>query len=382
MDYTHVKPLVKHSSIIHPFDGVVYVDNSGVALEIADPDGAVHRLLTLLDGTRTVPEVHRDLVVDHSRVTLADVEAAITTFDQAEFLLDASYTPDGMLDEYELSRWERNINFFGAYARLADNKYLPQRKLADCRVTLLGLGGLGSHLLLDMAALGIGHIRIVDFDRVELSNLNRQILYSEVDVGQPKIERAEDRVRQFTSQLDLETMSRRLSSADDVLEAADGADILISAADRPKTEIMGWVNEAIVQHNIPMITGGLDTRRCLYYSVIPGQTGCIECWRQQVRRDDPVSDRLLDNRRAHQISGDKAAFVPLVAMSTALILGELVRLVTGLAPPLAAGRLMHARFDDYQIRVAETWERLPDCPVCGSLAPRELTAAAGGLARG
>jgi len=382
MDYTHVKPLVKHSSIIHPFDGVVYVDNSGVALEIADPDGAVHRLLTLLDGTRTVPEVHRDLVVDHPRVTLADVETVITTFDQAEFLLDASYTPDGMLDEYELSRWERNINFFGAYARLADNKYLPQRKLADCRVTLLGLGGLGSHLLLDMAALGIGHIRIVDFDRVELSNLNRQILYSEVDVGQSKIERAEHRVRQFTSHLDLETMNRRLSSAEDVLEATDGADILISAADRPKTEIMGWVNQAIVRHNIPMITGGLDTRRCLYYSVIPGQTGCIECWREQIRRDDPVSDRLLDNRRAHQISGDKAAFVPLVTMSTALILGELVRLVTGLAPPLAAGRLMHARFDDYQIKVAETWERLPDCAVCGSLAPRELTAVAGALTRG
>lgn len=382
MDYTHVKPLVKHSSVIHPFDGVVYVDNSGVALEIADPDGAVHRLLTLLDGTRTVPEVHHDLVVDYPRVTLADVEAAITTFDQAELLLDASYTPDGMLDEYELSRWERNINFFGAYARLADNKYLPQRKLADCRVTLLGLGGLGSHLLLDMAALGIGHIRAVDFDRVEMSNLNRQILYSEADVGQPKVERAEHRVRQFSSHLDLETMTRRISSAEDVLEAADGADILISAADRPKTEIMGWVNEAIVRHNIPMITGGLDTRRCLYYSVIPSQTGCIECWRQQVRRDDPVSDRLLDNRRAHQISGDRAAFVPLVAMSTALILGELVRLVTGLAPPLAAGRLMHARFDDYQIEVAETWERLPDCPVCGSLAPRELTAVAGGLARG
>jgi len=281
-----------------------------------------------------------------------------------------------VLDEYELSRWERNINFFGAYAGLANSKYLPQRKLADCRVTLLGLGGLGSHLLLDMAALGIGHIRIVEFDRVELSNLNRQILYGEADVGQPKIERAERRVRQFTSHLDLETMNRRLSSTDDVLEAADGADILISAADRPKNGIMGWVNEAIVRRNIPMITGGLDTRRCLLYSIVPGQTGCIECWRQQVRSHDPVSDRLLEYRRTHQISGDKAAFVPLVAMSTALILGELVRLVTGLAPPLSAGRLMYARFDDFQIKVAETWERLPDCTMCGSLAPRDLPAVA------
>jgi molybdopterin/thiamine biosynthesis adenylyltransferase len=377
MDYTRVKPLVKHSSTIHSFDGVVYVDNSGVALEIADPDGAVQRLLTLLDGTRTVPEAHRDLVIDHPRITRAEVEAAIDAFDKAEFLLDAAQTSNGMLSKYELARWERNLNFFGAYARLADNRYVPQRKLADCRVTLLGLGGLGSHLLLDMAALGIGHIRIVDFDLVEISNLNRQILYGEADVGKPKIERAADRVRQFSSHLDLETMSRRLSSAEDIMEATEGADILISAADRPKAEIMGWVNEAIVRRGIPMITGGLDTRRCLYYSVIPGQTGCIQCWRQQVRRDDPVSDRLLDNRRAHQISGDKAAFVPLVAMSTALILGELVRLVTGMAPPLAAGKLMHARFDDYRMTVAESWERLPDCPVCSSAVPRGLATVAG-----
>lgn len=371
MDHMQAKPLVKHSSIIHRTDGIVYVDNSGLTHEIADPDGAVHCLLTLLDGTRTVAAIHRDLIVHYPAVTLSDVEAALATFDEAEFLLDATHTADGLLDEYELARWERNINFFGAYARLADNKYQNQRKLADCRVTLLGVGGLGSHLLMDMAALGIGHIRIVEFDRVELSNLNRQILYTEADLGQPKIERAAQRVREFSPRLDLETMDRRLSCADDVLEAAEGADILISAADRPKNEIMRWVNEAVVRHNIPLITGGLDTRRCLYYSVLPGQTGCIECWREQVRRQDPVSSRLLDHRRANQISGDKAAFVPLVAMSAALILGELVRLVTGLAPPLAAGRIIHARFDDYQIEVAETWERLPDCPVCGSLSPHD-----------
>jgi molybdopterin/thiamine biosynthesis adenylyltransferase len=373
MDAAHIRPLVKHSSIIRSADGAVYVDNSGVTHEIADPDGAVQRLLSLLDGTRTVHEVHRDLVAHHPNVTIAEVEAAIAAFDEARFLLDATQTPDGLLDEYELSRWERNINFFGAYARLSDNKHLPQRRLADCRVTLLGVGGLGSHLLLDMAALGVGHIRIVEFDRVELSNLNRQILYSEADVGRPKLQRAAERVRQFNSHLDLETMDRRLSSAADVMEAAEGADILISTADRPKTEIMSWVNEAIVRHDIPLITGGLDTRRCVYYSIIPGQTGCIECWRQQVHRQDPVADGLLNHRRANQISGDKAAFVPLVAMTTALILGELVRLVTGLAPPLAAGRLMHARFDDYEFGVAESWERLPDCPVCGSLPARELT---------
>jgi molybdopterin/thiamine biosynthesis adenylyltransferase len=370
MSNEQVKPLMKHSCVIHPFDGVVYVDNSGVAVEIADPDGSVHRLLTLLDGTRTAAGIHRDLAADYPQITPAEVETAIEQFDQAGFLLDGRHSPDGILDEYELGRWERNVNFFGSYTRLSGNRYLQQRKLADTRVTLLGLGGLGSHLLLDLAALGIGHIRIVDFDRVELSNLNRQILYSEADVGKLKIECAARRVREFNSHLDLETMNRRLSGPDDVYEAAEGADILLSAADRPKAEIMSWVNEGIVRANIPMLTGGLDTRRCLYYSVIPGVTGCIECWRMQVRRSDPVSDRMLSRRRDENIAGDKGAFVPMVVLVTGFVISDLVRIVTGIAPPVSAGRLIHGQFDDYAMTVAESWERQPDCPVCGSVVPR------------
>ena len=371
-----VKPLMKHSSVIHHFDGVVYVDNSGLAVEIADPDGSVRRLLTLLDGTRTVPQIHRDLAADYPSVSPAEVARAIAQFDEAGFLLDGRHTAEGILNDYELGRWERNVNFFGSFTRLSGNRYLTQRKLTDLRVTLLGLGGLGSHLLLDLAALGVGHIRIVDFDKVELSNLNRQILYSEADVGKPKIECAARRVREFSSHLDLETMERRLSSADDVYEAAEGADILLSAADRPKAEIMSWVNEGIVRANIPMLTGGLDTQRCLYYSVIPGVTGCIECWRQQVRREDPISDRMLTRRRTDEVAGDKGAFVPMVVLITGFVISDLVRIVTGMAPPVSAGRLIHGRFTDYAMTVGESWERLPDCRVCGSVTapPRILGA--------
>lgn len=141
-------------------------------------------------------------------------------------------------------------------------------------------------------------------------------------------------------------------------------------ADRPKMEIIRWVNEAVVRANLPLVSGGLDTQRCIYYTVIPGQTGCIECWREHVRRNDPASDELLDRKRELQIGGDNAAFVPLVTVTTGLLLGELVRLVTGVAPPVAAGRLIQVRFSDYETTEAERWERLPDCPVCSTPGPR------------
>jgi molybdopterin/thiamine biosynthesis adenylyltransferase len=364
-----VLPLLKHTSPVFEFGDVIRIGGFGEATEIADPDRTVRHLLALLDGTRTPADLHRELAADHPDVSLQDIETVLAQFDDAGFLLDARQTPDGLLDDYDQNRWQRNINFFGSYARLADNKYLPQQRLRDCKVTLLGLGGLGTHLLMDMAALGIGHMRVVEFDRVELSNLNRQILYAEADLGRPKIELAVERVRQFSPRLDIEAIPQRLGSAADVMAAADGSDILICVADRPKMEILHWVNEAVVRAGIPLLTGGLDTQRCTYYTVIPGTTGCVECWRQQVHSDDSFSDDLLSRQRELQIGGNNAAFVPLVTVTTGLILGELVRLVTGLAPPIAAGRVIQVRFIDYATTEVERWERRPDCPVCSTASP-------------
>lgn len=366
-----VLPAMKHMNPVFESGDTLYIGGFGEATEIPDPGGAIRRLVALADGTRTVEAIHRDLSADHPEVTLDDVRAAIEQFDDAGFLLDAGVTVDGLLDDYELGRWERNVNFFGSYCRLDGNKYALQRRLLDTRVTLLGLGGLGSHILLDLAAMGVGHVRVVEFDRVELSNLNRQILYRDADIGKAKIDLAVQRVQEFNPRIDIDKMPGRIGSTDDVMAAVAGADVLISVADRPKMEINHWVNEACVRAGVPLVTGGLDTQRAVYFTMIPGTTGCIECWRLEVFRSDDVSATLLHEKRERQIGGDNAAFVPLVTMTTGLLIGEMVRVVTGIAPPVAAGRLMQLRFDDYSMTEYERWHRLPDCPVCGtSVQPR------------
>jgi molybdopterin/thiamine biosynthesis adenylyltransferase len=378
----HTMPQLKHTSPVFGSGDTLYIGGFGEVTEIPDPTGIIRRLLELLDGTRTVEQAHRDLSAGFPEVTADEVASAVDQFDQAGFLLNAAATPDGILADVELRRWERNINFFGSFVHLADNRYSLQRRLRDCRVTLLGLGGLGTHVLLDMAAMGIGHVRAVEFDRVELSNLNRQILYRESDVGREKLHLATERVREFNPHIDIEPVSMRITSTDDVTRVIDGADVVISVADRPKMEIANWVNEACVRMSVPLITGGLETQRAVYFTVIPGRTGCVECWRRQVFATDDVSGRLLREKRERQIGGDNAAFCPLVTMTTGFLLGELTRLVTGIAPPVAAGRLMELRFADYAITESERWERAKDCPVCGDDAgvPPDPTGPAPGTA--
>ncbi|HET9877537.1 MAG TPA: ThiF family adenylyltransferase [Mycobacterium sp.] len=361
-----VLPQLKHSNPPFPGDGVVYIGGYGEATEIPDPDGAILRLIELLDGSHTVEQVHAELAVRYPHVTLDEVRTAVAQFDEAGFLINANVSPDGVLDDYEQERWARNINFFGSYCTLADDKYELQRKLRDARVTLLGLGGLGCRILLDLASVGVGYVRVVEFDKVELSNLNRQILYRDSDIGKAKIDLAVERVQQFNPRIEIDKIPRKIESTEDVLAAVAGADVVISVADRPKMEIVHWVNEGCVRAGVPLLTGGLDVQRAVYYTIIPGTTGCVECWRGEVFRTDEVSKTLLVEKRERQIGGDQSAFAPLVTMTTGLLMGEFVRLATGIAPPVAAGRLMRLRFDDYDLSEYEKWDKRADCVICGT----------------
>lgn len=357
-------PRLKHTSPVFRLEHHLYIGGYGEVSEIPDPGGQIGRLLELLDGTRDLPQVCAQLSEEYPGMSDEDVRAAVAQLDESRFLEDASVSAQKYFGRHDVARWERNINFFGSYARLAEDKFAMQRRLTDARVALLGLGGLGSHLLLDMAAMGVGHVRAVDFDQVELSNLNRQILYREDDIGLPKLGLAVQRVAEFNPAMDIEPVSMQMGSVEDVAEAIGDVDLVVCVADRPKMEIARWVNQACVTADVPFVTGGLETQRAVYYTVVPGWTGCVECWRCQVATADPVSAALLEDKRRRGFSGDKAAFCPLVTMTTGLILGEVTRLLTGIAPPVATGRLMELQFDDYGHREVERWEMSPDCTVC------------------
>jgi len=366
MESNAVLPQLKPTSPLYGTPHLIQIEDHGQVVEIEDESGQIRRLLELLTGTRTVTEVWQELRHQYPDTTLEDVEAAIHQFDEAGVLLNGAHGPHGILDEYELARWQRNINFFGAYASLSQNKYELQARLRDCRITLLGVGGLGCHLLLDMAAMGYGHVRAVEFDRVELSNLNRQILFRDTDLGKEKLELAVSRVREFNPRIEIEPIQLRISSADDVRRVAAGADLVISVADQPKMEILHWVNAGCASLGVPLVSGGLDTLYSHHFTVIPGQSGCIECWRRQVEATDSASARLLQQKRDLRITGDRSASTALVTITTGFILAEVTRIITGIAPPVAVGRLLRLRFDDLELTEYERWSRLPDCPVCGS----------------
>jgi molybdopterin/thiamine biosynthesis adenylyltransferase len=368
-----VKPTIKSTIPHHRNNSGVHFRMAGEILTLDDHDGSVGLLVELLDGTRTADEAYGDLSAARPHVTRAEFDAALVDLDDSRLLHDGDAFREGLTDEM-CERWSRNLGFFETYASMAQSKYSFQRRIRDTKVALLGVGGVGSHVLMDLVAIGFTDIRIVDFDTVDLSNLNRQVLYGDKYLGQVKVDLAKQWVERFNGEVELDTINKKLMSADDVYAAVHDRDIVVAAVDRPKTRALPWLNEGCVRAGAALITGGVDTQRALHHTVVPGVSGCLECFQSAVHATDEIAREMYRMLREQEDAGlkfgeDTAAFNGLVALQTAFIIGEVSRLATGITPPLSVGRLMQVTFQTPTLTEMQSWERDPDCPVCRDAVP-------------
>lgn len=353
-----LKPTVQRNDLYNK----IFLRTSARVTEI-EQGNVYSAIINAADGIRTLEAIV--VLLREDGYDEATVLRALRELDELLLLEDRAVAQSG-LTEAERQRWARNLNFFGSFTPFGGDASLAQKRIRDAKVTLLGLGGLGSHILYDLAALGCKDVLAVEFDKVEISNLNRQILYSPCDIGKQKSDVAREKMRAFSPDLAFRVYETMISGVEDVAAAIAGRDIVICVADRPKTEILHWVNAACVEEGIPLITGGLDTQVARYYSILPGE-GCLECWRSQVRESQPDADALLNEQRRTQLRGDNAAFVPFVALIAGFIVAEFSKIITGVGgPPVAHNRTREMHFSTLDVVTGESWSRRDQCGCCGS----------------
>lgn len=171
------------------------------------------------------------------------------------------------LSRDEITRYSRNI-------LLPEVRRAGQERLKTSSVFIVGAGGTGSPVLLYLAAAGVGRIRFVDSDSLDLTNLQRQVLYAEADVGQAKADLAAKRLRDLNPHIQLECLHRRFeaSSAPELLA---GMDLVIETADNFETKFA--VNDACIAANLPFITGGILRFDGQILCVKPGESSCYRC---------------------------------------------------------------------------------------------------------
>ena len=154
-------------------------------------------------------------------------------------------------------RFDRQLPYLAEFGAPAD----LQRRLGDATVAMIGCGGLGTWALGALACAGIGSFVLVDDDTVEASNLNRQVLYVEADIGRPKVDCAGEWVRRFAPRTNVTALRQRIHAVEDIAPLARDADVVILLADWPPYELERWVNEACVAASTPYISCGQATSR-------------------------------------------------------------------------------------------------------------------------
>jgi molybdopterin/thiamine biosynthesis adenylyltransferase len=249
----------------------------GLAAEIEDPLGVVWECLSLMDGRRTADEIARRLRGSFPGLRSPEAVEIMNTLIGSGYVEDAAARPPEDLTPRERDRYSRSHAFFRHVdLRPGGHGWEAQIRLKSARVALLGLGGTGSHAAWALAASGVGSLHCVDGDRVELSNLNRQILYTQEDVGRPKADAAVERLQAANSDITVTAERRRITAAHEVTELIGGRDVLALCADEPRGAIRVWTSRACLAAGVPWVGGGYDGPLVTIGVFGPGGP-CYEC---------------------------------------------------------------------------------------------------------
>lgn len=354
-----MRPLLKRSieSIDTPEGDIVLMRSNADDIQIAAPSDDERGLLLALDGSRSVDALEAHFGERAVRDALAQMQ-------ELDLLEDAS--DDNLLPAAERERFDRQLRYFSDLIGLrGPTPSGCQERLREARVVILGVGGLGGRVALELACCGVGELVLIDGDEVEESNLNRQVQFVEADIGRPKAEVTAARLRSLNSRIEAEAVEQRIESQAQLADHLDGASIVVEAADWPAFEIEAWCNSACFEAGVPYVAmAQIPPKVRVGPLYVPGATGCHECQKIAWRRNYPLYDIAVEQRRGQPYLG------PTLGPSSGLIGAQaamdVVHFLTGLVEPASLGTACM-----YDLRTMEVKrERVvaeSGCPVCSDL---------------
>ncbi len=244
------------------------------------------------------------------------------------------------MEDQQLLRYSRQI-------MLPEIGFEGQQKLLQSRVLIIGLGGLGSPVAMYLAAAGVGELVLVDFDLVDLSNLQRQIIHTSDSIGLPKVESARKTLANINPECTIHCINQQLEG-DALFEQAENADLIVDACDNFATRFA--LNEVSVATQTPLVSGAA-IRMEGQVSLFTGMPG------------DPCYRCLYgDSIEVEQTCSENGVLAPVVGIIGSIQAAEAIKVLTGAGTPLKGKLLI---LDALRMQ----WRSLklsvdPDCPVC------------------
>jgi molybdopterin/thiamine biosynthesis adenylyltransferase len=337
----------------------------GIAAEITDPGGWLWSLVTAIDGTAGPAQIVGRVRRAHPDAAEADVHDALESLIGAGYVEDAAAAEPADFSLREQRRYRRSVQFYRwVDLRPRSSPWDVQRMLRNARVVLVGIGGTGTSAAMALTASGVGRLHCIDADVVELSNLNRQILYTESDLGRPKSAAAAAHLRRRNSDIEITAERMRIGSQDDLAAAIDGYGLLALCADQPDN-LRHWANRACLAARVPWVDGGYHGPLVTAGAYVPGNGPCWECLRagELARMGLPAIDSGGASRGLPPVPGNAATAVT-AAMSGQLVAHLAIALLTGTSP-VTPGTVYGINLMMLGDQVVVRHPRRSDCPACG-----------------
>lgn len=269
-------------------------------------------------------------------------------FDDAERNSEVSSYPLSNLSKNLLFS-DGELEFYSRQIVFPDIGYEGQIKLKHAKVCIVGLGGLGSPIALQLAAIGVGYIRLIDHDVVEISNLQRQHIYSVKYLGYPKVEVAAKRLKELNPNINVEPIPISLNyhNVDEIIE---GMDVIVDGLDRMGSRYV--LNRACQKIGVPYVYGAAIMTFGNVSTIIPRKTPCLECFQGGI------------DEAALPTCATVGVHPSILNIVASIEVSEAVRIVLG-KKPLLAGKLLYCDISEMFFKSINI-SKMENCPVCGS----------------
>ena len=243
----------------------------------------------------------------------------------------------------------KELDKFSRQVMLEEIGYGGQLKLKNSKVCVVGTGGLGHPIISRLATMGVGTLRIVDRDVIELSNLHRQMMFDEDDVGQVKVEVAAKKLQKLNPDCKIESLAVSVNDYT-ALEVVEGCDVVIDALDSVNARYA--LNKACVEFGIPFVTGAAVGTSGQVFTILPKKSACYFCMFPELDENTMPTCSI------------EGVHPPILSIVGAIEVAEAVKIILGKTPNLSE-RILHVDLENLDFNSTRTF-RAEECPICGT----------------
>jgi molybdopterin/thiamine biosynthesis adenylyltransferase/molybdopterin converting factor small subunit len=246
------------------------------------------------------------------------------------------------LKNEDLQRYSRQI-------MLEEIGFVGLEKLRKAKVCVVGVGGIGNPVVTQLTAMGVGKLKMVDRDIIEISNLHRQHLYTENDLGKVKVEAAKERLEKINSSVEIEALPNSVTkyTAESIIR---GYDIVVDALD--SIDARYALNDACIKLNIPLIYAGALGMLGSVCTIIPNKTACLRCIFPALAEDDMPT------------CSTEGVHPSILYLVGGIQVSEAVKIILGQKPTLE-NKLLYVDLNDLSLEKISVF-RQEECPSCGT----------------